>query len=378
MSNSSSGSKSKTYLTFGRIGLFYFFGLSIFFISAFTIITLQVSVKERVQIPALVGKLYLEEHNRLQKLGIKVEIEKNSSLDYPYGYILGQSVPPGLMLAQGSGIRLVVNFSKAIVQVPELVGLKLRIAQKMLSRIPAGGQTYSLKLGKVTKVESSSPAGEVLAQYPPANTPVIPDQVVELLVSSGKSKAQRLNAFSKIGNVDLFLRAAYEHQIPVSASSQSGPENLRDRLARDSSRAIASNRRTTRSKAAISASFNEAASDDDVESELRPYRYRWQSYQSLGLEPAEVTMVRLKRGSKYTQSKKLEYQDIDAFAYLSQASQVPILARPGTEYLFFEGYLLKSVVPGYQVKQSEKFVRYLFPKETSNKAMPKPVKVIKI
>ena len=88
MGNVEPSSKPKTYLTLGRIGLFYFFGLSIFFISAFTIITLQVSVKDRVEVPMLVGKLYLEEHNRLQRLGIKIEIEKNHSLDYPYYMII--------------------------------------------------------------------------------------------------------------------------------------------------------------------------------------------------------------------------------------------------------------------------------------------------
>ena len=77
----------------------------------------------------LVGKLYLEEHNRLQQLGIKIEIE-NHSLDYPYGFILGQSVPPGMMLAQGAGIKLTVNFSKTVVTVPQLVGFKLELQEK--------------------------------------------------------------------------------------------------------------------------------------------------------------------------------------------------------------------------------------------------------
>ena len=52
-----------------QLFIFYFMGLSIFFIAGFTIINIRVSQKEMITVPALVGKLYIEEHNKIENLG---------------------------------------------------------------------------------------------------------------------------------------------------------------------------------------------------------------------------------------------------------------------------------------------------------------------
>jgi beta-lactam-binding protein with PASTA domain len=378
MGNVEPSSKPKTYLTLGRIGLFYFFGLSIFFISAFTIITLQVSVKDRVEVPMLVGKLYLEEHNRLQRLGIKIEIEKNHSLDYPYGFILGQSVPPGMMLAQGAGIKLIVNFSKTVVTVPQLVGFKLRIAEKILSRIPAGERTYSLKIGKTMEIESDSPAGEILAQNPPANTPVIPGTPIEVLVSKGQGQVPKLNSFSNFKSMEILVQAAYELKVPISLSSANGRSDMAGTLTKESRKAIAGNKTRASGKMPLAASFISSPSQDNISRELTPYSYSWESFNSLSLEEENFTLVRLKKDQSFKKNKALEYNQIDAVWYLSKISQIPLFKRPGTKYLVYEGYLDKTLLPGFETKKEDQYGRYLFPRDTGKVSLPKPIKVIEI
>ena len=378
MGNAEPSGKPKTYLTLGRIGLFYFFGLSIFFISAFTIITLQVSVKDRVEVPMLVGKLYLEEHNRLQQLGIKIEIEKNHSLDYPYGFILGQSVPPGMMLAQGAGIKLTVNFSKTVVTVPQLVGFKLRIAEKMLSRIPGGDRTYSLKIGKILEIESDSPAGEILAQNPPASTPVIPGTPIELLVSKGQGRVPRLNSFSNYKSMEILVRAAYELKIPISLSSANGRSDLAGTLTKESRKAIAGNKTRASGKMPLAASFISSPTQDNTSREFTPYSYSWESFNSLSIDEENFTLVRLKTGQRYKQGKPVEYSQVDAFWYLSKISQIPLYKRPGTKYLVYQGYLDRTLLPGFETKKEDEYVRYLFPRDTGKVSIPKPIKVIEI
>ena len=180
--------KTTQILSWVQIAFFYFVGVSIFFIVAFVIVNLRISCKGEINVPSLVGKMYLDEHNRLEKAGFRVELEKIYSLEYPYGYILSQNLSAGDAVKFGQKLTLIVNQSKAVVETPKLVGSLASLAPKILGNIHSRGRRYKLNVGVVTHIPSKYPKDEILAQYPPPRTPVIPEYPVSFLVSYGNPK----------------------------------------------------------------------------------------------------------------------------------------------------------------------------------------------
>ena len=171
--------------TWPQVFLFYFIGLSLFFITAFLIVTLRVSYKGEIQVPSLIGKTYLEEHNYLQKNGFEIILKSIHSTNYPYGYIISQSLSPGKIVKIGQKIILLVNQSKNIVKTPFLIGSLDSLAPKILSNAHSDKRRFKLIPGIVSYIPSDQPKGEILAQYPLAETPVPPEYPVSYLVSAG-------------------------------------------------------------------------------------------------------------------------------------------------------------------------------------------------
>ncbi len=206
------------YLTgFARVAIFYFLGLSLFFIAGFIIITMRVSVKQDVTVPAVVGKLFLEEYNRLSDLGIKVNLERYYSTEYPLGFIMAQSLPAGKVVKEGAKLTLLVNQSESVVAVPLLVGISEDLVDGIIGNIPVGGRTFKLQRGTVTRVTSEKPKGEVLEQHPPAGTMVTPNAPVSILVSAGpppKGQAAKVPVMNSVP-VRIAARAAYELKLPL-------------------------------------------------------------------------------------------------------------------------------------------------------------------
>lgn len=200
-----------------RIIMVYLGGVTVFFLTALIIVTANVRTRQKVKIPPLVGKLYLDEHNNLMSLGLKVELKKASLLEYPYGYILSQNIAAGTVVKEGTRFTLLINQSKALVPVPNLVGISESIAMRMLASIPVGNSTYSLTTGVITRVPAEKPAGEILAQYPPASTTVIPDLPVALLISEGPEKLKMGFVMPNLQGqpVDIVKKISYDNQIPL-------------------------------------------------------------------------------------------------------------------------------------------------------------------
>lgn len=165
----------------------------------------------------LVGKMYIEEHNDLSNLGLKIDLKKVNLVEFPYGIILSQNISPGKIVKEGSIFVLTVNESKTIVPVPSLVGVSEPIALKMLNVIPVGKTTFNLLPGVITTIPHPAPKGEVLAQFPPANTPVLPDSPVMMLISEGPDKLKtgfHLPDLKK-SNIEIIKKLSYDLQIPI-------------------------------------------------------------------------------------------------------------------------------------------------------------------
>lgn len=216
------GSKLQYLNSLTRIGLFYFAGLSIFFIVGFVIISLRVQGKENRKVPALVGHLYLDEHNTLADMGFKVELQRNYTTRYPFGYILSQSLSPGSIVKEGARLILLVNQSKNVIKVPKLVDTTMDVVPGFLTNIHIGSRSFELKLGQVTYVADAKPKGTVLAQYPPANTAVLPDTPVSLLVSDGPAAEQAAFKMPDLKGADFSIaqKIAFLYKMPVEIKVQ--------------------------------------------------------------------------------------------------------------------------------------------------------------
>lgn len=198
-----------------RILLFYFVGLSIFFISGFIVFKVLFADTEKAIVPDIVGRLYLNEHNMLRD-DFKVELKATYLVQYPYGYILAQNLSPGKKVDKNTKLELLVNLSDAVVQVPKLTGFSEDLVDGSLASLPVGGRIFSLRKGVITRVSSQQPKREVLAQFPPAGTPVLPNTPVALLVSDGPTpQAAVVPKLEKGIPVSIALGAAYHLKKPA-------------------------------------------------------------------------------------------------------------------------------------------------------------------
>lgn len=204
-----------------KILLFYFVGLSIFFISGFAVFKVLFADTERTIVPDVVGRLFLGEHNKLRD-DFKVDVKPAYLTQYPYGYILAQDLTPGKTVDKNTKLELLVNLSDAIVQVPRLTGFSEDLVDGSLASLPVGGRIFSLRKGVITRVPSTQPKREVLAQFPPVGTPVIPNTPVSLLISDGPApagtagpQAMLKQKIEKGTPVSIALNAAYHMKIPA-------------------------------------------------------------------------------------------------------------------------------------------------------------------
>jgi len=203
-----------------RILLFYFVGLSIFFISGFVVFKVLFADTEKAIVPDVVGRLYLNDHNMLRD-DFKVELKPAYLVQYPYGYILAQNLTPGRKVEKHTKLELLVNLSDAVVQVPKLTGFSEDLVDGSIASLPVGGRIFSLRKGVITRVPSAQPKREVLAQFPPAGTPVLPNTPVSLLVSDGPAQpgTPQANAAPKLEKgtpVSIALGAAYHLKKPAT------------------------------------------------------------------------------------------------------------------------------------------------------------------
>lgn len=206
--------------SFFRVGIIYFIGFSLFFLSAFLVIKVRISTAAPVEVPSLVGKSFIAEYNRLASLGFAVEVKEASLAEYPYGYVLSQSLQPGSMSKSGASLVLLVNGSRALVPVPKLVGSQERLAQTVLQNIPVGVAIYTLHVGTITYIPSERPPGEILAQDPPEGAIVAPESPVALLVSSRTAKRKKISQAAPTQGenftIQLLKSWSYLERVPLS------------------------------------------------------------------------------------------------------------------------------------------------------------------
>jgi serine/threonine protein kinase len=127
---------------------------------------------------------------KLEDAGFQVAVERVPSNSVEEGVVIHSEPAAGTSATNGSTVTLVVSSGPKLVSVPALVGSQRSAAAE---RIRARGL-----LPSVSEEESSSPVGEVIRQSPTAGQQVSKGSTVEIVVSSGKSKARVPNVIGKL------------------------------------------------------------------------------------------------------------------------------------------------------------------------------------
>lgn len=267
----------KSFKSFLTVSVLLAAGMAVFFLSAVFVLSLRLKANSKVAVPQLVGKSYLDEHNMLQKKGFKIELSGERSLLYPYGFILAQSLPAGKIVPEGAKITLTVNQSQTILKTPNLVRIKISLVESMLRNIHYGPYTFSLRVGVITFVQSNHPYGEILAQYPYADTQVSPDTPVHLLVSG---KPDELH--SAVGDsIEITKALAFLQKKPLEIKSQEAKKaenfNMVLQLQNKENRLLAT------------------VGKNSEKSKHHVYRLRWVNPVKLGIARGVYTVARIQK-----------------------------------------------------------------------------------
>ena len=120
----------------------------------------------------------------LTKLGFRVRVEgQRPNPDLPRGTVAWQDPPPDMVLPPGSTVQLTLSDGPAPVTIPDVIGLSLPYAEKIL-------QAAGIKVGGVDTVRASQEAGVVMAVSPPPGNGRPRGSSVDLLVSGGEGGGQ--------------------------------------------------------------------------------------------------------------------------------------------------------------------------------------------
>jgi serine/threonine-protein kinase len=124
--------------------------------------------KAPITVPNVVGKLIDQARGELEQLGLTV-LEQQKDSDKPAGEVLAQSLKPNAGVEKKAEIKLEVSKGPAQVVMPRVVGTPCQQAKGTLEA-----------MGLQVQVGGFNPNGNVVAQQPGENTPVVPGSGVAI------------------------------------------------------------------------------------------------------------------------------------------------------------------------------------------------------
>lgn len=132
-----------------------------------------------VAVPNLIGRNEEEAQKIVEDLGLVFKVsDRDFSSEYDEGEVIEQSVEEGAKLKENYPIQVIVSKGMKEITVPNLIGKYAIEAGLILA-------DEGLVEGRVTEQNSDAPAGQIIDQYPSANTPADIDDKVDYVVSIG-------------------------------------------------------------------------------------------------------------------------------------------------------------------------------------------------
>ncbi len=149
-------------------------------------VTIRIAVRRSAEIatPNVVGLDAGAAQDLLTRAGLSPEIAaRRFDPRQPEGKVLGQMPAPGGSTRPGRPVRLIVSLGLRRATVPELVGGGVGRALLELRGASLGAEALAQAW------DSAAPAGQVIAQHPPASAEAMPGEKVVLLTSAGARPA---------------------------------------------------------------------------------------------------------------------------------------------------------------------------------------------
>lgn len=157
-----------------------------------------VEISPVVTVPNVIGRPEADARAALTAAGVVVAVTADSSTTVPVGVVITQAPLPGVRVAKGSTVKLVVSSGPALVSMPNLVGLPQAGAEASL-------KAAGLKLGVVSSQTSGTvSSGSVISQKPAQGQLVAAGSQVDLVISSGGLPGD-VNGDGKVDCIDLAI-----------------------------------------------------------------------------------------------------------------------------------------------------------------------------
>lgn len=194
-------------------------------ISAFAVIALLLR-QEEVRVPDLSGQDIVTVIEVVGQLGLQLKVDRREpSQTVPRDAVISQTPPPGTGLKKGRALRVVVSQGPSELLAPKLVGDQYRKAEILLRQ---GGFLF-LDIARVWS--DTIERDVVIAQDPPANTPIEKGGRISLLVSLGKKGrfyvTPRLLGKKAEEAVRLVDRMGLQHRMLSRTSASTSPASDR-------------------------------------------------------------------------------------------------------------------------------------------------------
>jgi beta-lactam-binding protein with PASTA domain len=146
-------------------------------VSALTAMRLAIHGQE-VAVPSVVGLTPADAEHAVAGLGLQMAIErKYYSAQIPEGKIMSQLPLPGTRVRRGWQLRVAQSLGPMRIAIPDVAGESERAAELNIQR-------RGLEVASTAEMQiPGRPAGQVLAQSPPANASQVASPKISLLVS---------------------------------------------------------------------------------------------------------------------------------------------------------------------------------------------------
>jgi eukaryotic-like serine/threonine-protein kinase len=149
------------------------YGISVFWLSPRSIFTKDHSLPRVLEMPEAKAR------QKLTELGFRPRLDGERPNDsFPQGTVIWQDPPPGTVLQPNSVVQLVLGTGPAMVAVPDVIGLNVPQASKILA---AAG----VRVGAVDSTSAGQDRGVIVATRPAAGVGRPRGAAVALVVSRG-------------------------------------------------------------------------------------------------------------------------------------------------------------------------------------------------
>ncbi len=164
----------KSFVWIGAIGLFLLLALV-----GFNYVTKLFDVPE-ITVPPVEGTQLELAVEKLKEANLVPKVEYEYNDDKDEGIVFRQDPAPPMRVKENATVTLYVSKGPHLVSMPNLIGLTRDAADEQLKGL-------QFRAEFTEQEDEKAPAGQVIAQDPPANTSVVPSKtVVRVTVSKGR------------------------------------------------------------------------------------------------------------------------------------------------------------------------------------------------